>query len=51
MVVQSNTDYAQQTREILSEEFGKEPMIELEFGPVVGTHIGPGTLAVLFKLK
>lgn len=51
MIVQSNTDYAQQTREILNEEFGKEPIMEFEFGPVVGTHIGPGTLAVLFKLK
>lgn len=51
MIVQSNLDYAQQTREALNDEFGKEPIMEFEFGPVVGTHIGPGTLAVLFKLK
>ncbi len=51
MIVESNKDYANETRELLMEEFGKEPMMEFEFGPVVGTHIGPGTLAVLFRIK
>lgn len=51
IIVQSNEDYAAQTRELIKEEFETEPVMEFEFGPVVGTHIGPGTLAVLFRLK
>lgn len=51
MVVHSNEEYAKEICDIIKEETGKTPKLILEFGPVVGTHIGPGTLAVLFKLK
>lgn len=51
MIVESDKEYANTTRELIKEEFGVDPVYEFEFGPVVGTHIGPGTLAVLFRLK
>lgn len=51
VIVHSSDEYAQTTRELIKEEFGVDPVYEFEFGPVVGTHIGPGTLAVLFRLK
>ena len=50
-IVHSSDEYAAQTRELIKEEIGVEPVDEFKFGPVVGTHIGPGTLAVLFRLK
>lgn len=51
MVVHSSKEFAEETAEIIEEELGRAPSRIYEFGPVVGTHIGPGTLAVLFKLK
>lgn len=51
LIVQSNEEYAETVRGLIGEEFGTKPLMEFEFGPVVGTHIGPGTLAVLFRLK
>lgn len=52
MIVESNKDYANEMLELLKEEFGIEDVkYNLEFGPVIGTHIGPGTLAVLFRIK
>lgn len=51
LVVQSNRDYADQTIEAIKDEFSVDILEEYEVGPIVGTHIGPGTLAVLFRLK
>ena len=52
IVVQSNEEYGEELKELLIEEFGVEDLkYYVELGPVIGTHIGPGTLAVLFKLK
>lgn len=52
MIVESNKDYANEMLELLKEEFGIEDVkYNLEFGTVIGTHIGPGTLAVLFRIK
>ena len=52
MIVQSNEEYGEEMRDLLKEEFGIEDVkYYLEFGPVIGTHIGPGTLAVLFRIK
>ncbi len=51
MIVHSSREFADETAAIIEEEIGKAPSMIYEFGPVVGTHIGPGTLAVLFKLK
>ncbi len=51
IVVQSNRDYADQTIEAIKDEFSVDVFEEYEIGPIVGTHIGPGTLGVLFRLK
>ena len=52
MIVQSNEEYGEEMRALLKEEFGIDDVkYYLEFGPVIGTHIGPGTLAVLFRIK
>lgn len=51
MIVHSNDEYAESLDEIIKEEVGVDPIYRLEMGPVVGTHIGPGTIAVLFRLK
>lgn len=50
MIAQSSEEYGREMCELLKEEFGiSDVKYYLEFGPVVGTHIGPGTLAVLFR--
>lgn len=51
IVVHSNDDYCAETKELLEEEFDKPAFMEFKFGPVVGTHIGPRVLALLFRLK
>ncbi len=52
MIVESNKEYAQEMFETLKAEFGISNVVyHIELGPVIGTHIGPGTIAVLFKLK
>lgn len=51
IVVQSSRDYADQTTEVIKDEFSVDVFEEYEIGPIVGTHIGPGTLGVLFRLK
>ena len=51
-IVQSDEDTGEEMRELLIEEFGIDDVkLYLEFGPVVGTHIGPGCIGVVFKLK
>lgn len=51
LIVESDKEYASEVRGLIKEEFDTAPTMEFEFGPVVGTHIGPGTLAVLFRVK
>ena len=52
IVVHSNENYAAEMISILEEEFGQGVIyMKSEFGPVIGTHAGPGALAVLFKKK
>ena len=52
IIVQSNEEYGEEMRALLKEEFGiNDVKFYIEFGPVVGTHIGPGTLAVLYRTK
>ena len=52
MIVESNKEYAKEMFDTLKEEFGIEDVVyNIELGPVIGTHIGPGTIAVLFRLK
>ncbi len=51
IVVHSDDSYCAETKALLEEEFDKPALMEFKFGPVVGTHIGPGVLALLFRLK
>ena len=52
MVVHSDRERGEEMAAALREEFGVEELeLFSEFGPIVGTHIGPGALAVLCKLK
>ena len=51
MVAHSNDDYGQEMKALIKEEFGVEVKNYFELGPIIGTHIGPGTLGVLFRLK
>ena len=51
VVVHSNKEYCEETKQLLSEEFEiDEEIASYELGPVIGTHIGPGTLAILFRV-
>ena len=52
IIVQSNEEYGAEMCEVLKEEFGINDVVgNYEFGPIVGTHAGPGALAVLFRVK
>lgn len=52
LVVDSNSEYGDKMTELLKEEFEIEDIVRrYEFGPIVGTHIGNGALAVLFRKK
>lgn len=52
IVVHSDIQKGEEMIESLKEEFGdiKLTMVS-EFGPIVGTHTGPGCIAVLFRIK
>lgn len=52
IVIDSCTEYGDKMTELLKEEFEIDGVKRrYEFGPIVGTHIGNGALAVLFKKK
>lgn len=52
MIVHSDAEAGQKLREAVKTEFGIEDVyIFSEFGPIVGTHIGPGALAVIFRKR
>lgn len=52
LVVDSNSEYGDKMTELLKEEFEIEDIVRrYEFGPIVGTHIGNGALAILFRKK
>lgn len=52
MIVHSDAEAGQKLRETVKTEFGVEDVyIFSEFGPIVGTHIGPGALAVIFRKR
>ena len=51
MIGHSNIEYCNEVKDLIKEEFGVDVKEVLELGPIVGTHIGPGTLGLLFKLK
>lgn len=52
IVIHSDKQKGDEMVEALKEEFGDITLTMFsEFGPIVGTHTGPGCLAVLFRLK
>ncbi len=51
MIGHSNIEYCNEVKALIKEEFGVDVREYLELGPIIGTHIGPGTLGVLFRLK
>ena len=52
VIVQSNDEYGEEMRTLLKDELGISDVLHyVSMGPVIGTHIGPGTLAVLFRLR
>lgn len=52
MVLHSDLEAGEKMRKLIQEEFGVEDVCMIaEFGPIVGTHIGPGALAILFRTK
>ncbi len=51
IIVHSNKEAADELAEVIEEEIGKQPSMVFEFGPIIGTHAGPGTVAILAKIK
>ncbi len=52
MVIHSDLATGEEAVEELKEEFGDVKItLFSEFGPIVGTHTGPGCIAILFKIK
>lgn len=52
MIVHSDLESGLKLKEAVQQEFGLDDIyIFSEFGPIVGTHIGPGALAVIFRKK
>ena len=52
MIVHSDAESGEKLRDMVKAEFGLEDVyIFSEFGPIVGTHIGPGALAVIFRKR
>ena len=52
MVVQSDDEKGQSVLEKLKEKFGDDCIdMYSEFGPIVGTHVGPGAFGIIAKTK
>lgn len=52
MVIHSDKQKGDEMVEALKDEFGDITLTMFsKFGPIIGTHTGPGCLAVLFRLK
>lgn len=52
MIVHSDIEKANEMQEILKDKLGiDEAYIVGEFGPIVGTHIGPGGIALIYKVR
>lgn len=52
IVIHSDKQKGDEMVEALKDEFGDITLTMFsEFGPIIGTHTGPGCLAVLFRLK
>lgn len=52
MVVQSDDEKGRELCELLKQEFDIDDVyLYSEFGPIVGTHTGPGAVAVIYRIK
>ena len=52
MLVHSSEELVSELKEKVSEAFGEDSIKRIvEFGPIIGTHTGPGAVALLYKLK
>lgn len=52
LIVQSDEDKAQEAISLLQDEYGDNCITMVgEFGPLIGTHVGKGALAILIKIK
>lgn len=52
LIVQSDEDRAQEAISLLCEEYGDNCITMVgEFGPLIGTHVGKGAIAILIKIK
>lgn len=52
LIVHSDMDKAREAEEILSGEYGEGCVTMTgEFGPLIGTHVGKGAIAILIKIK
>ena len=49
LIIHYNEEKANEAKQKLEEKFGVD--IFVEFGPVVGTHVGPGAFAIIAKNK
>jgi len=45
----NHPEYGEYLREAIMERFGVKEVIVGEIGPVIGTHVGPGTFSVFFE--
>ncbi|MCL2199003.1 MAG: DegV family protein [Defluviitaleaceae bacterium] len=44
-------ELARQLVEMIGEKFGEKDIVVNEIGPVIGSHTGPGTIAIMFNAK
>lgn len=52
LIVHSSEDRLQEATELLEDEYGEGCItMTSEFGPLIGTHVGKGAIAILIKIK
>lgn len=50
MIIHSDENYANELHAVLAEEFGEDKISShIQIGPIIGTHTGPGAVAVVFR--
>ncbi len=50
MIVHSDAEKADEMREIIKDKLGiGDVHLVSEFGPIIGTHVGPGAIALIYK--
>lgn len=52
MLVHSSEEQVMELKEKVADSFGEDSIKRIvEFGPIIGTHTGPGAVAILYKKK